>query len=141
MAVDSVRLTAVNAAELVDLRRHNVLKRTCEAWVKDDPGQRVPSEIGPERELTVSQFSRAVRSGQRCREIQMKTNIDFTFFGKIRGTLGIFHENHPADRGDSATNGALQDRICCPSIAPPVVRINDQPSVISFGGVAESRLK
>jgi len=75
--------------------------------------------------LPLGHARRAGACGERRREIQVQTNIDAMLESERSRAIGVFHEDHRADRRDSFPNHTVQNASGGTRVTAPIVGIHD----------------
>ncbi len=123
VAIKTAGIHAVQAAVLIDLGAHHILKRFCQVAMTEYFGIWGLPQASGDFGLMFCQPRRTIRSREGRRKIEVKARIDSPFAGNLRSPLGIRHEDHGAYGGNSTPLDARVGSVGDLAISPPIIGI------------------
>src|ERR1019366_1707716 len=111
------------------LRADNILKRSGEAWMVNEPRVLMRIQETEDLLLMLQQHGRALRRGEGKCEVEMQPGIHAMLPRKRRRAFRILREDHCADGGDCLMKVATEGAVGGDSIPAPIVRVDDHDGV------------
>jgi hypothetical protein len=140
VAVDSLWACRIETAELVELSLYDVFEGANQPRMKNDSSKRMSPQARGNFPLAFRETRGAIRRGERCRKVEVKTGVDSRLSRNPRSSFRVLHKNHGTDRGHPLTQRASRYIVSSSMVAAPIVGVHDQKSGASYRRGRRNRL-